>query len=323
MAAAGYLGDYLKNEIFPRLAAGPYGDIEESSICRHRPVFLYRENHQHLSVVGKPYQFGSMPGAHAWAHAEREFENLRLLRDDFGMGEDQFQVVRPLGKNALLSSLVVVGFAPGKPLEHYICKTIYDGQGYRLYDKLGKLAAFFRKLHYNTGIAREVSLGLPQWYLDRVLENLGRWSPGQNESQSLRHTAADWFYRHDMLEDNEVIVHGDATPTNFLFDNDRVTAIDLEKMKRADRCWDLGFVAAELRHHFLWRTGDASRAEPFIGHFLWEYAGPDMEFFRRITRRLPFFMALGFLRIARNSWLGDNYRRMLLREATACLQYRP
>ena len=323
MYSAESASQYLRNEIFPQFAAPPYGDIETKSICRHRPVYLFRENQRQLSVVGKPYEFGGTPGDHAWAHAEREFDNLKLLREQYGMGDDNLQVVRPLGKNNFLSSMVMVGFAPGKPLEHYICKAIYDRQGQRLYDKLGNLASFFRKLHYNTGAPRQVSLNLPQWYLDRVLDSLSQWSLSRWERQSIEQMAGDWWRRGEMFTDNEVIVHGDATPTNFLFENDRVTAIDLEKMKWADRCWDLGFVAAELKHHFLWRTGSGAGAEPFIGHFLWQYAGLDENFFHRITHRLPLFMSLGLLRIARNSWLGDSYRRMLVREASVCLQYKP
>lgn len=44
--------------------------------------------------------------------------------------------------------------------------------------------------------------------------------------------------------------------------------IDLERMQEADRAYDLGAMAAELRHHFAWRNGRAHDAGPFIGHFL-------------------------------------------------------
>src|ERR1039457_4730280 len=51
-----------------------------------------------------------------------------------------------------------------------------------------------------------------------------------------------------------------------------VIAIDLERMKCADRVFDLGRIAGELQHYFLQATGNKHSAEPFIGHFLWEYA---------------------------------------------------
>ena len=123
--------------------------------------------------------------------------------------------------------------------------------------------------------------------------------------------------------DTEVIIHGDATPTNFFFNVGEVIGIDLERMTQADRCWDLGFIAAELKHHFLWRTGDKWAGEPFIGHFLWEYtvALGDTRLFSVITGRLPLYMALGLLRIARNNWLSENYRKILIEEAGLCLEY--
>ena len=96
-------------------------------------------------------------------------------------------------------------------------------------------------------------------------------------------------------------------------------------MKWADRCWDLGFITAELKHHFMWRAGNGSKAEPFIGHFLWEYgvAFGDTGMFYSITRKLPLYMAIGLLRISRNTWLNDNYRYKLIGEAKLCLKYRP
>ena len=133
-----------------------------------------------------------------------------------------------------------------------------------------------------------------------------------------------WREKAFMWEDNRVLVHGDVTPTNILFgDGPWVIVIDLERMKPADRVFDLGRVAAEIKHFFMQYTGDKWRAEPFIGHFLWEYAChfPDRDSaFRSITRRVPFHMGMTLLRIARNSWITNAYRRRLLDEARETLR---
>jgi aminoglycoside phosphotransferase (APT) family kinase protein len=121
-----------------------------------------------------------------------------------------------------------------------------------------------------------------------------------------------------------VLVHGDATPTNFVFlSNGAVAAIDLEMMKRADPVFDLGMVCGEIKHAFLWRNSSTSMSEPFIEVFLRSYsaeAADPTTVFREITKRLPYFMGLTELRIARNRCLTVEYRRLLAREAIACLQ---
>ena len=110
-----------------------------------------------------------------------------------------------------------------------------------------------------------------------------------------------------MWQDRQVWLHGDATPANFLFGHGMdVAAIDLERMKRGDRMFDVGRVAGELQHAFMTCRRRRHRAEPFIGHFLWEYSChfPDRErTFESVTARAPYYMALNLLRIARNDYI--------------------
>ena len=126
-----------------------------------------------------------------------------------------------------------------------------------------------------------------------------------------------------MWQDRQVWLHGDATPANFLFGHDLdVAAIDLERMKRGDRVFDVGRVAGELQHAFMRDSGDRHQAEAFIGHFLWEYSShfPDHEqTFESITARAPYYMALNLLRIARNGYISQGYGRRLVRHAKRML----
>jgi aminoglycoside phosphotransferase (APT) family kinase protein len=127
-----------------------------------------------------------------------------------------------------------------------------------------------------------------------------------------------------MWQDRQVWLHGDATPANFLFGHGQdVAAIDLERMKRGDRMFDVGRVAGELQHAFMAATGDWRGGERFIGHFLWEYAChfPDRRrAFTSITGRLPYYMALNLLRIARNDYIGWDYSQRLVGQAKKLLQ---
>ena len=93
------------------------------------------------------------------------------------------------------------------------------------------------------------------------------------------------------------MIHSDANPVNYVFDQNKVYVLDLESSwEHANFVHDLGTVAAELKHYFAIHKNNAGRAEAYIGHFLWKYSKNEAEF-RRITRALPFFMALGLLGI--------------------------
>lgn len=326
MQISGTLEYYLKSEILPQIAVPPYGNIEADRISHQRPVYIYRDEATRAKIVGKYFQYAAINNEEAWHIAEKEYNNLILLRDRIGMKGNHYNVIAPLGRNKVLSALLILEKAPGCTLDHYIAKCIYQNQSLVLYNKLSDLAHFFSRLHRQSDTGHPTSPNLPRWYLDTLLKTLVQKLNGfQYHVADINNLADDWWNRAGMFQDNEVIVHGDATPTNFLFYQQKVTGIDLEKVKWADRCWDLGFMAAELKHHYLWRANDDKKAEPYIGHFLWEYATAygDQGLFYRITRRLPFYMALGLLRIARNAWLAEDYRYRLIGEAKLCLRYKP
>jgi aminoglycoside phosphotransferase (APT) family kinase protein len=320
---AAFLYPYLKEEEFPQLAPPPYGRIEISRLSYQKPVYLFRERTKKISVVGKVFESDLIPLEEAWRRVEREYFNLKLLREEFGMKNGSYRVVTPLGKNKSYCALLVTEMAPGKLLDYYIAKAIYEHQFSRLFDKLRSLARFFVKLHRTSESARQVSSDLPQQYLSTLLHSLGQGPLTSSQREEIERYATKWWDNNGIFGDNEALVHGDATPTNFFFQHHEVIGIDVEKVRRADRCWDLGFIVAELKHHFMWRMGDRWAAEPYIGHFLWEYAANygDEQFFDRITHKIPLYMALGLLRIARNTWLDEPHRKNLIGEAKRCLKY--
>jgi aminoglycoside phosphotransferase len=316
--------EYLREEIFPQLAPPPYGEIEMTSLGAQKPVCLFYEKKRNIMVVGKLFKWGVVPLEDAWLEADKEYLNLKLLREQLGLDGDSDRVVAPLGKSKELSALLVTERAPGQTLDYYIAKAVYEQQHDELFQTLGHLARFFNRLHEAAKTESPLSPDLPRLYLNSLLDSLDSGPVGYLKRAEIEEYAARWWYEESVFSsDKETIVHGDATPTNFLFDNGNVTAIDLERMKWADRCWDLGFIAAELKNHFMWRAGNGWAAEPFIGHFLQQYTENygDTHFFQVITRKLPLYMALGLLRIARIFYVGDTHRERLVTEAEQCLKY--
>jgi aminoglycoside phosphotransferase (APT) family kinase protein len=259
-----------------------------------------------------------------YQHMEQEFHNLHLMRS-YGLVGYPHYVVRPLGCNGWLNSLLVEEYCGGQPLSNVITDAILSRRPDRLFGKLTALAYFLATFHNRTSNGYGVNFHEDCAYLDRLVRKLSKkqcisW----DEVQEFSWLRDRWREQPRMWEDQQVLVHGDATPSNFLFGHGlSVIGIDLERMKRADRVFDIGRITGELQHFFLQITGNKYAAEPFIGHFLWEYAChfPDRDSaFRSISGRVPFQMGLTLLRIARNSWISPNYRRRLVEEAKITLR---
>ncbi len=303
-------------------AAVPDPIFHVAAISGCHRVYRYHEERSRLAVVGKFVRLDE-PDPAKRARILGEYGNLVALRD-LGFADRPHRVVRPLGREESIGLAVVEENVRGRDLDHFLLRAA-GGDGAPLGCALRGLADFLAALHRSTATGREADRGHLAWYTDRLIEKLRRQTVlDVGAAQQLWCLRDRWLVR-SRLRAGAAIVHGDATPTNFLFgEGGEVVAIDLERMKRADPAWDLGMVCGELKHAFLWRAGNGGAAEPFIRVFLGRYAAafPDRErTFRAVTRRLPFFMALTELRIARNEWLNWRHRLRLVREARACLEW--
>lgn len=325
---ARYLGtlpwhDPLQEVLRSRIFAGVHDPVfhVEAISDRHR-VYRYHEERSRLSVVGKFVGLDE-PDARKRSRILGEYGNLVTLRE-LGFANRPHRVVRPLGREESIGLAVVEENVRGRDLDHFLRRAA-GGDAEPLRHVLRGLAAFLASLHRSTATGRDADVGYIAWYAGRLIEKLRRQQLLDAGAAAAIWRQRDRWLGRSRMRAGESIVHGDATPTNFLFsEGGEVVAIDLERMRHADPAWDLGMVCGELKHAFLWRAGDAWAAEPFIRVFLERYAAafPDRDgTFRAVTRRLPFYMALTELRIARNEWLGWQQRRRLVDEARACLRW--
>ncbi len=317
---------YLCTHILPRLgikSAKP--DFRVFKNWASNQVYLYEDRYSQARIIGKFFGGNSSgPAEKSHRRMEREFNNLNRMRS---LGFDRYPhyIPRPLGFNGDLNFLVAEEYCYGKPLSELLLKAIHGQERESLFQKLTALAYFLASLHNRTAVGDRVDFNEDCAYFDRVVEQLQKWRHiGQEEAHELRALKDRWREKGFMWEDNQVLVHGDVTPPNILFgDGLWVIGIDLERMKMADRVFDVGRVAAEIKHFFMQNTGNKWLAEAFIGHLLWEYAChfPKREAaFASITRRVPFHMGASLLRIARNSWISERYRRQLIDEAKKTLR---
>jgi len=318
------LHGYLCHDILPQL--GREGHRPRFEVYRFNAsnnVYLYADGNSDLRVVGK---FFTASGRNGSRHERmrREFANLNMMRD-LGFNSYPHYVVRPLGCNAAINNVLVEEYCFGMSLGDAILSAIRHRNRDLLFGKLTALAYFLASFHNRTAGSPGIDFASECRYFLRIVDRLQRRGYlGHQDANDLERMVNRWRSMTCVWEDRRVLVHGDATPANFLFgDGLWVIALDLERVKVSDRAFDLGRVAGEIKHFFMQYQGDKYAAEPFIGHFLWEYAChfPDREAaFASVTARLPFYIALTELRVAANPWIEDGHRRALLEEACLTLQ---
>jgi Phosphotransferase enzyme family len=288
-------------------------------------VYAYEEKHSFARLICKFYgsRFGWDRDRAARA-AYGEFDSLHGLRG-YNLVGSPHHVVRPLGVNREINVVLAIEFYAGEQFSHTIKRSIRHHDHAHLYWRLKALAYFLATQHNRTVNGEKVDFDNDCRYFSELVYKLRRRDRiGAWDADELLWLQGLWRDRASMWADQQVWLHGDATPANFLFGHGLdVAAIDLERAKRGDRMFDVGRIAGEMQHAFMAATGHPERAEPFIGHFLWEYCChfPDREAaFRSITARLPYYMAMNLLRVARNDYIGPDYGQRLVRQSKRLLQ---
>ena len=319
------LYSYLKHVIQPQLTGFlPHPTYRVFRLNASNAVYLYEERRLGSRMIGKFFLVGDRDHETARRKLDREEHNLLLLRG-YGLDRPPHYIAKPLGRNDDLSKLLLIEFCQGELLSDIIRRAISERNNGLLFDKLTALAWFLADFHHRSAEPQGVDFTAGCVYFDMIIERLlADGIIGWPEVDELRFLRDRWREQPKMWQDWRVLAHGDATPENFLFgDGASVISFDLERLRWADRVFDTGRIAGELAHFFLESLNDCQAAEPFIGHFLWEYAChfPDRErTFIETTRRVPFYMGITLLRIARNHWLSDDYRRRLVRRGKRCLR---
>jgi hypothetical protein len=287
-------------------------------------VYAYEEKHSHARIICKFYgrRFGWDRDRAADA-AHREYDGLHRLRS-YDLVGSPHHVIRPLGIDRDINCVLALEFYPGEQFSQAISRSIDQHDDAHLFWRLKALGYFLATQHNRTANGRTVDFDEDCRYFAQLVARLqGNQRMGSWDADELLWLQDLWRDRPAMWQDRQVWLHGDATPANFLFGHGLdVAAIDLERVKRGDRMFDVGRVAGELQHAFMAATGESRRAEPFIGHFLWEYSChfPDRHrAFESLTSRLPYYMALNLLRIARNDYISPGYGARLIRKAKRLL----
>jgi hypothetical protein len=301
----------------------PAGEVYVEPLPASRQVLRFTFPEASYAVVGKFFS-DYPPRVSADLSLAREYNNYRQL-PALGLGNGGGLTPRLLGRWPERSLGLLLEAIPGPDLDHLLFKACAGRDSTPLYQGLEKLAHLLAFFHSRPVPISPVTPEPALAYLDKLMAQLEAAGLLTSEDcRTLARERAAWEARFQDFADRQVLIHGDATPTNFLFPDGRAVALDLEKLRAGDRLWDLSWVAGELKHAWGWRTGNPGESEGAIRHFFQAYLTAQ-PLAPSLTGRLyglnPFYMALAELRVARNLYLSWDYRRELVAEARRCLAH--
>ncbi len=308
-------------DLLPRQAAGPPAEVILEPLPSSRPVLRFIFPEGQARAVGKFFT-ACPPESSLDRSLLQEYDNY-FQAAALGLGDGLGLIPRVLGRHPQLGLGLLLENLPGVDLDCLLARALRPGEEQPLYRGLEHLAGLLAFFHTRPVPESPVSPYPALSYFDKLryqLQALGLLSV--EDKEALKAERGAWEDRFSKFPDRRVLVHGDATPTNFLFDDGRVVALDLERLKIADRLWDLSWVAGELKHAWGWRTGNLNGGEAAISRFFAAYLAAlpaDAALAPRLYFLNPFYMALAELRIARNAYLSRDYRLTLIAEARRCL----
>jgi len=310
----------------------PASEVFRLPLPSFREVYYFQFSGNGLAVVGK-FLSAYPPASAADLSLGQEYHNYQQAAA-LGLTAGRFRIPRLLGRQPELRLGLLLEAVPGPDLDRLISGAAEQGGLPSLYQGLASLAELLAFWHSLPVPQAPVSSLEALKYLDKLKRQLRRQGVLTPEDEAaLDEEGAAWEIRLAQFPERQVLVHGDATPTNFLFPNGGgqanqpgggVVALDLERLRAADRLWDLSWVAGELKHAWAWRTANPAAAEVAISHFFRTYLAAlpgDPQLTERLCLLNPFFMALAELRIARNAYLTWEHRRWLVAEARRCLTF--
>lgn len=273
-------------------------------------VYKYTANFDGTSFVVKFFgQGGTINKKIAEKRLMWEFNRLKFFQT---CSSKKTKVINPYCYLPEVDCALVEPYIKGKTLDFYIKGAIFNNQKNRLFKKLDLLATLLSCIH---SVSKEENYNMlaEKNYCAKILHTLYKDRLiDKHKLIDIKNTCINGFSK---VKTNATNIHGDATTTNFIFTDGAIYSIDMEKSKIASYLLDLGFIAAELKHHFMLFGQQDMYATEYISYFLYKYSLLSRKDLNDIENNLKIFIALGLFRIARNWYLDLNYRHFLIEKA--------
>jgi thiamine kinase-like enzyme len=290
----------------------PAGSWEVARLSR--AAYVYRDTATHWAAVAKFYIVKM--GEKAERYADREYSLTQQARES-GLAEGPIRAVRPL---AHWRGVLFLEYVNGLTLEDII--TVRSSRPGTLASSLDRTARLLRTLHTHS-LQSDLAPDFhpPVTYARKIVEELVRWGVLKSDPvtrDGLLCSIERWAARDTMAQFAPVLIHGDATTTNFIFPgNGGVVAVDWERLYAADPAADLGRLMAEVSHSIRQHGGSIAEVVHYVNHLTNAYCdGGEAE---ALLERARFYRASSTMRIARNGWVSRLDRATLVADALALL----
>jgi aminoglycoside phosphotransferase (APT) family kinase protein len=254
----------------------------------------------------------------------REHDNMLVLRSQ-GFDAGRHLVPRPLAMSDAIDWVLLEEFVEGRNIHQIIREAIFFGGGL-MEPSITVTAELLARFHRLQAPADLLPRKDAAAYYDKVVAQLRAGEVISAEvARRLEEIGGRWNASGILSEYEPLMIHGDATPEHFLYDDTapRMHVIDLESLRLGDPAEDLGYLTGEIKHHFWTYTRDPWSSEAAIRRLYDAYAytaGLSRNEAERLTERARYFMGCAELRIARNAWLPFEHRVELAAEAERCLR---
>jgi len=244
----------------------------------------------------------------AWA-MENEYKILKKVYEQ-GFAGAGYGVTTPLGSNPELYAALATEYVSGSSLAILMQRSIGRGKNLdRITESLGKAGVILKKIHETMPRSKRISML-------REAARLSEETLLGFTDENLRKRISNAIQRvrssREIATLGAVTVHGDANPSNFIVKRSNVYAIDFETLEAGrSPLLDLGYMIADVKHHFKLYGGSAAGARKAVNAFARAYAGDDA---KRILHLARPYVGCGLLRISKFINDHGSHRKWLLRE---------
>jgi len=243
-----------------------------------------------------------------WA-MKNEYKILKSVYDN-GFTDSTHRVIIPLGTNTSFYSALATEYVGDVSLSKIMMSAAEGGEESRILSEALANTAYVLKRIHDT-MPRSDLLD-SEFEFSRLTEDTTLGIRDEGLKNRIVDAIAGWAGNPEIAALGAATVHGDANPTNFVVKDGVLYVLDFERLEHnRSPLLDLGYMIADLKHHFKFFGGNPDAAEPYIKTFLKSYSPQQYEKIRELVNP---YVGCGLLRINNFINADRKHRNWLLSE---------